>query len=87
MKALVGAFNQEKALVGALSVIVKSPGTFGSRSFQAVVPVLPDAVAHVLPLGLVAVAAHAALPTLVPAPLHGMDIVVVHTGEQTIMSN
>jgi len=29
VKALVGAFNQEKALVGAFSVIVKSSGTFG----------------------------------------------------------
>ena len=28
VKALVGAFNQEKALVGAFSVIVKSLGTF-----------------------------------------------------------
>ena len=28
MKALVGAFNQENALVGAFSVIVKSSGTF-----------------------------------------------------------
>ena len=35
MKALVGAFNQEKALVGAFSVIVKSSGTFGYPSFQA----------------------------------------------------
>ena len=37
MKALVGAFNQEKALVGAFSVIVKSSGTFGEPSFQALV--------------------------------------------------
>ena len=29
VKALVGAFNQEKALVGAFSVIVKSSRTFG----------------------------------------------------------
>ena len=28
MKALVGAFNQEKALVGAFSVIVKTDGSF-----------------------------------------------------------
>ena len=28
MKALVGAFNQEEALVGALSVIMKSSRTF-----------------------------------------------------------
>ena len=27
MKALVGAFNQEKALVGVFSVIVKTEGT------------------------------------------------------------
>ena len=37
MKALVGAFNQEKALVGAFSVIVKSSETFGEPSFQALV--------------------------------------------------
>ena len=31
MKALVGAFNQEKALVGAFSVIVKTGcGTYGA---------------------------------------------------------
>ena len=30
MKALVGAFNQEKALVGAFSVIVKTDGSFAS---------------------------------------------------------
>ena len=29
MKVIVGTFNQEKALVGAFSVIVKSSGTFG----------------------------------------------------------
>ena len=29
VKALVGTFNQEKALVEAFSVIVKSLGTFG----------------------------------------------------------
>ena len=28
-KVLVDAFNQEKALVGAFTVIVKSSGTFG----------------------------------------------------------
>ena len=28
VKALLGAFNQEKALVGAISVIVKSSGAF-----------------------------------------------------------
>ena len=30
MKALVGAFNQEKALVGAFSVIVKTDGSFAA---------------------------------------------------------
>ena len=38
MKALVGAFNQEKALVGAFSVIVKTgcgtDGSFYSTSFN-----------------------------------------------------
>ena len=29
VKALVGAFYQKKALIGAFSVIVKSSGTFG----------------------------------------------------------
>ena len=32
MKALVGAFNQEKALVGAFSVIVKTDGSFYSTN-------------------------------------------------------
>ena len=35
MKALVGTFNQEKALVGAFSVIVKTDG-----SFAALLPML-----------------------------------------------
>ena len=30
MKAVVAAFNQEKALVGAFSVIVKSDGSFAA---------------------------------------------------------
>ena len=30
MKVLVGAFNQEKALVGAFSVIVKTDGSFAA---------------------------------------------------------
>ena len=38
MKALVGAFNQEKALVGAFSVIVKTgcgtDGSFYSTSYN-----------------------------------------------------
>ena len=34
MKALVGAFNQEKALVGTFSVIVKSSRTLVSSSNQ-----------------------------------------------------
>ena len=41
MKALVGAFNQEKALVGAFSVIVKTncetDGSFYSNSLIAAV--------------------------------------------------
>ena len=37
MKAVVAAFNQEKALVGAFSVIVRSSHTFGKPSFQALV--------------------------------------------------
>ena len=35
MKVLVGAFNQEKAQVGAFSMIVKSWRTSGKPSFQA----------------------------------------------------
>ena len=35
VKALVGAFNQEKALVGAFSVIVKSSQNFVYPSIQA----------------------------------------------------
>ena len=35
MKALVGAFNQEKALVGASSMIVKSSRNLRQPSFQA----------------------------------------------------
>ena len=38
MKALVGAFNQEKDLVGAFSVIVKFSRTFVQPSFEALVP-------------------------------------------------
>ena len=30
VKALVGAFNQEKALVGAFTVIVKTDGSFAA---------------------------------------------------------
>ena len=37
MKALEGAFNQEKALVGAFSVIVKSDGSFAALA-QIVAP-------------------------------------------------
>ena len=37
MKVLVGAFNQEKARVGAFSVIVKSSWTLVEPSFQALV--------------------------------------------------
>ena len=35
VKALVGSFYQEKALIGAFSVIVKSSRTFGLPSFEA----------------------------------------------------
>ena len=35
VKALVGASNQEKALVEAFFVIVKLSGTFGYPSFEA----------------------------------------------------
>ena len=35
MKVLVGTFNQENVLAGAFSVIVKSSGTFGQPSFEA----------------------------------------------------
>ena len=42
MKALVGAFNQEKALIGAFSVIVKtSCGTDGS-----ICGTIPDEAEH-----------------------------------------
>ena len=41
MKALVGAFNQEKALVGAFSVIVKTGcGTDGSICGTSLLPTL-----------------------------------------------
>ena len=47
MKALVGAFNQEKALVGAFSVIVKTScgtdGSFYSTSMQCGHGVWPGA--------------------------------------------
>ena len=49
MKALVGAFNQEKALVGAFSVIVKTDcgtdGSFYSTSHMSHV-VTSDAAGH-----------------------------------------
>ena len=44
MKALVGAFNQEKALVGAFSVIVKTDcetdGSFYSTILKLLLPLL-----------------------------------------------
>ena len=40
MKALVGVFNQEKALVGAFSVIVKT-GCVTNGSFYSTTPGLP----------------------------------------------
>ena len=46
MKALVGAFNQEKALVGAFSVIVKTDcatdGSFSSTSHSVTWPLTPQ---------------------------------------------
>ena len=51
MKAVVAAFNQEKALVGAFSVIVKtSCGTDGSICGTTQVPLAQHvrAVAHIL---------------------------------------
>ena len=46
MKALVGTFNLEKALVGAFSVIVKTGcGTDGAlHSYTALAQYLPDSV-------------------------------------------
>ena len=45
VKALVGAFNQEKALVGAFSVIVKADcGTDGSFYSTSLRPPLPYSV-------------------------------------------
>ena len=44
---LVGALNQEKALVGAFSVIVKSSQTFGQPSFNAILNTAPMQLAHV----------------------------------------
>ena len=54
MKALVGAFNQEKALVGAFSVIVKSDcGTDGAlhnyTALQTLVQLLAGALAELQP--------------------------------------
>ena len=43
MKALVGALNQEKALVGDFSVIVKTDG-----SFTALVPACTGAAAAIV---------------------------------------
>ena len=44
MKALVGTFNQEKALVGAFYVILKSSRTFLNPSFAALVDSVPAAL-------------------------------------------
>ena len=45
MKALVGAFNQEEALIGAFSVIVKTDGSFaalrGTLQLPCPAPTLP----------------------------------------------
>ena len=40
MKAVVAAFNQEKALVGALSVIVKTNGSFAAQVIAVPLPTL-----------------------------------------------
>ena len=40
MKALVGALNQAKALVGAFYVIVKSLRTFVKASFESLIYML-----------------------------------------------
>ena len=61
MKPLVGAFNQEKALVGALSVIVKTDcGTIGS--FPSTNPHLPGIAGPLLRAG----------PGLVPQQRQGL---------------
>ena len=44
MKAVLDAFNQEKALVGAFSVIVKSSWTFRYPSFQALMEMVSESV-------------------------------------------
>ena len=53
MKALVGAFNQEKALVGAFSVIVQ-PVEELMEHYTALVPVLDRVLVHLSepPVGL-----------------------------------
>ena len=47
IKALEQAFNQEKALIGAFSVIAKSSRAFVSPSFQALVPSTSPVELHV----------------------------------------
>ncbi len=40
MKAVVAAFNQEKALIGAFSVIVKTDGSFAALELWCPVSIL-----------------------------------------------
>ena len=50
VKALVGTFNQEKAPVGAFSVIVKSLRSFIEPLFQALVLTQHDQICLLIPL-------------------------------------
>ena len=46
MKAIEGAFNQEKALVGAFSVIVKTDGSFYSANPDAPIYSVQHTTSH-----------------------------------------
>ena len=61
MKGLVGAFNQKKALVGAISVIVKTDGSFAALVWTTG----PAAVNHMIgtPLGATGDSAFSAVST------------------------
>ena len=76
MKALVGAFNQEKALVGAFSVIVKTDygtdGSFYSTNFNAAVLIKIVATVithHSLPPNIVSYPS--VILVLTPGPVPG----------------
>ena len=43
LKALVGASNQEKTLIGAFSVIVKTDGSFAALVYTCILCLLPRA--------------------------------------------